>query len=372
MKIIPVKSDCHLKQFVRLPEKLFGELADFIPPLWLDEKKDYTALHNPILAVSEFQLLLAYDDHNKPVGRLIVYIDFDYNKFYQTRIGFFGAFVCINDQKPAQLLIDSAENWLREKGCTAMRGPINPQAENWGFIFSGYERPTVFLSPSNPPYYHDFFVSAGYTKVKDLLVYEADIQSGYQLPNRYDGFQQRFAERFPGIRLRRLNLKKLEDDARAIWLISNASLQNNWGYVPLGLSVMEDMLSRLKLIVDPDAVWIAENDGQPVGFCLGFPDINIILKKINGRLLPFGWLHLLRDSKKLRDYRLFGLAVLPEWQGRALDALMYINLYEHLKSKNVRMEANYILEDNLRIRNALEKLGMQLIKSYRVYEKPLV
>lgn len=72
MKIIPVRSDYHMKQFVRLPERLFGELADFIPPLWSDEKKDYTALHNPILAVSEFQLLLAYDDHNKPVGRLII------------------------------------------------------------------------------------------------------------------------------------------------------------------------------------------------------------------------------------------------------------------------------------------------------------
>ena len=135
---------------------------------------------------------------------------------------------------------------------------------------------------------------------------------------------------------------------------------------------MEDMLQKLRLIVDPDAVWMAEYNGKAVGFCLGFPDINRIIKRIHGRMLPFGWARLLLGVKSLRDYRLFGLAVHPDWQGKALDALMYINLYTNLAPKKVRMEANYILEDNLRIKNALEKLGMQKIKTYRIYEKALV
>ena len=141
--------------------------------------------------------------------------------------------------------------------------------------------------------------------------------------------------------------------------------------MPLDLSVMEDMLRKLKLVVDPDAVWIVEDDGKAVGFCLGFPDINVILKRIRGKLFPFGWASLLLGAKKLRDYRLFGLAVHPDWQPMALDAMMYVNLYRHLKAKKVRMEANYILEDNFRIKNALEKLGLEHIKTYRVYEKAL-
>ena len=88
-------------------------------------------------------------------------------------------------------------------------------------------------------------------------------------------------------------------------------------------------------------------------------------------MLPLGWFRFLTGIKKLTDYRLFGLAVRPEWQGKALDSLMYINLYRHLYAKKVRMEANYILEDNLYIKNALEKLGMKHIKTYRIYEKPL-
>ena len=134
---------------------------------------------------------------------------------------------------------------------------------------------------------------------------------------------------------------------------------------------MEDMLKKLKLIVDPDAVWMVEDNGKPVGYCLGFPDINSLISRIGGRLLPFGWLRLITGLKKLRDYRLFGLAVHPDWHGKALDALMYINLYKHLLAKKVRMEANYILEDNFHIKNALERLGLSRTKSYMIYQKPL-
>lgn len=191
------------------------------------------------------------------------------------------------------------------------------------------------------------------------------------MPERYYEFYAKFLTRYPGIRIRQLDLQRIKEDARAIWEISNVALADNWGYVPLELPVMVDMLRKLKLIVDPNAVWLAEYNGKAVGFCLGFPDINQILKRINGRLLPFGWIQLLFGRKKLRDYRLFGLAVHPDWQGQALDALMYVNLYQHLAAKKIRMEANYILEDNLRIKNALEKLGMHRIKTYRIYEKLL-
>jgi hypothetical protein len=166
-------------------------------------------------------------------------------------------------------------------------------------------------------------------------------------------------------------MRRIKEDARSIWEISNIALADNWGYVPLELPVMEDMLRKLKLIVDPDAVWMAEYNGKAVGFCLGFPDINMILKRINGRLFPFGWVQMLFGAKKLRDYRLFGLAVHPDWHNKALDALMYIYLNNNLAPKKVRMEANYILEDNYRIKNAIEKLGMRRIKTYRIYEKNL-
>lgn len=371
MQVVAVKNSKQMREFVRVPQTLFGLHPCYVPPIWLDETNAYTKKANPILRNSDFELFLALDDAQKPIGRTIAYIDHTFNAFYQTKIGFFGAFECIDDAAAADLLVRVAEDWLTARNMSAIRGPIHPVAENWGFVLEGNDTPPVYLSPWNPTYYHAFFTNTGYEKVKDLLVYEADMAKGYTLPKRHEDFAERFFQRYPNITIRRLNMKRLHEDARAIWEISNTALADNWGYVPLELPVMEDMLKKLKLIVDPDAVWMVENAGKPVGFCLGFPDINILLKRIRGNLLPFGWARLLLGVKKLRDYRLFGLAVDPAWQKRALDALMYIHLYQNLRPKNIRMEANYILEDNLHIKNSLERLGMQQTKTYRIYEKQL-
>lgn len=371
MRVLRVHNNREMHDFVRLPQVIFGDHPCYVPPLWMDERRGYQSRYNPILADSDFELFLVYNDNNKMAGRIIVYIDYNYNKFHQSNIGFFGAFECIDDASAGRLLVQTAEDWLKSRGVAAIRGPINPVAENWGFVWEGYDKPPVYLSPWNPPYYHDFFTGFGYEKAKDLYVYEADMMEGYKLPARYGGFYDRFMMRYPGITIRRLDMRHIKEDARAIWEISNTALADNWGFVPLDLPVMEDMLHKLKLIVDPDAVWMVEDNGVAVGFCLGFPDVNIILKRIHGRLLPFGWIQLLSGARKLRDYRLFGLAVHPDWQGRALDSLMFIHLNNNLAAKHIRMEANYILEDNHRIKNALEKLGMHKIKTYRIYEKPL-
>ncbi|MBN2853750.1 MAG: hypothetical protein JXQ23_13520 [Clostridia bacterium] len=371
MRIVQVKTKKDMQSFVRLPQYLYGSNNCYIPPIWMDEKNAYHGKNNPILRNSDFILLLVLDDQDIPVGRTIVYIDFNHNDFYKVKMGFFGAFECIDNQEAGHLLIEASQKWLKDKGMNIIRGPIHPVAENWGFIIKGYETPPVYMSPWNPSYYHHFFTSSGYKKGKDLLVYEADIGKGYCLPERFDDFIDKFLIRYPHISIRRLDMKRIKQDARAIWEISNIALADNWGFVPLELSVMEDMLKKLRLIVDPDAVWMVEDNGNPVGFCLGFPDINILLKKINGSMLPFSWIRFLSGLKKLRDYRLFGLAVHPNWQGKALDAIMYIHLYKNLLHKKVRMEANYILEDNLYIKNALEKLGMVHTKTYRIYEKSL-
>ena len=371
MEIIRVRSRSELRSFIRLPARLHHGSPQYIPPLWMEERNNYTSRGNPILANSEFELFLVLDAGGQSIGRAIAYIDWKYNAYYRSRTGFFGSFECANDPEAASALIRTCEAWLRDRGMESVLGPIHPIAEDWGFVLEGGDRDPVYLSPWNPARYHDYFTGAGYAKAKDLLVYEADILKGYRLPDRYAELYDRFMKQYPSLRIRRLDMRRIRVDARAIWEISNVALADNRRYVPLELPVMEDMLRKLRLIVDPDAVWMAEYNGRPVGFCLGFPDINILLKRIGGRLFPIGWIRLLAGGHALRDNRLFGLAIHPDWQGKALDALMYVHLYHHLAPKNVRMEANYILEDNHRIRNSLEKLGMDRIKTYRIYEKPL-
>jgi GNAT superfamily N-acetyltransferase len=223
--------------------------------------------------------------------------------------------------------------------------------------------------PYNPAYYNDFLEELGYRKAKDLLAFEGSARQGYRIPERFIRFRDKLRSRRPNINVRPIDMKHLRRDAEALWRISNQAIRNNWGWAPYGLEQLQATFKKLKPIVDPDAIWIVEDAGEPVGFCLGFPDINIILRKIRGRLFPFGFLTLLRMRRHLRDFRLFGLAVLPEYQGRGLDVLLYVSLYEALAPRGIRMEASYILEDNPNMINALKKLGLKQTKTYRVYEK---
>lgn len=355
-----------MKAFVNFPRIVYRNNPFWAPPIWHDERNAYRGRSNVMLCNNDYILLLVYD-RGSLLGRTLVYIDDGYNSYYNSSTGFFGAFECSDNQKAANLLMSESVNWLKERGIRSLLGPIHPVAESWGFLLKGYESTPVLMAPFNPPYYHRLMENFGLSKAKDLYAYEADIRAGYQIPARIEHFAQRFLERHPGFSLRKINLKNLMADAEIIWEITNISLKDNWGYVPVDKSVLKDMVRRLKPLLDPDAVWFVEDRGIPVGFALGFPDPNPIIKAIEGRLFPIGFLRLLAAKKQGGRYRLLSLGVLPEYHGIGLDVLLYKYLSDALTAKMDILEANYILEDNWKIRNALEKLNLVRTKEYRIY-----
>jgi GNAT superfamily N-acetyltransferase len=370
MHVLEARTSAERRQFVSFPRTLYRSDACWVPPLWVQERGAYTARSNAILAHSDYALLIA-EEQGRMVGRSLVYVDHAFNAYYGSRTGFFGAFECVEDHGVAKALDESAVSWLAGRGMNRIRGSIHPVAESWGFLLEGFQEPPVFMAPYNPPWYNDFMVKLGYDKAKDLLAYEGSTERNYRIPERFSKFSARMLAPGTGLGVRPLSRKDLERDADAILEISNKALKDNWGYVPVDRRVFQDMFRTLKPIADPEAIWFVEDRGRPVGFALGFPDLNIILKKTGGRMLPFGFLQILFGVKKIRDYRLFGLAILPEYHGKGLDVLLYVQLFKALAPRIRRLEANYILEDNLRIRNALEKLGLELVKTYRVYEKTI-
>jgi GNAT superfamily N-acetyltransferase len=145
---------------------------------------------------------------------------------------------------------------------------------------------------------------------------------------------------------------------------------NNWGYSPVTDAEVRTMAHDLKPVIHPKAVLFAENSqGEPVGFAIAIPDVNLILKGMNGRMLPFGWLKLLTRLPRLSQYRMFGLGVIPEYHGKGVDSLIYRALYHSCYSPTLRMEINYVLEDNGPMNNAILKLGAKPLRRYRVYER---
>jgi GNAT superfamily N-acetyltransferase len=359
-----------MKAFVNFPRSLYRDDRFWAPPMWGEERHAYQGKSNVMLRDNDYLLLLVYHKGTL-LGRNLVYIDAGYNSYYKANTGFFGAFECFDNQNAAALLLQESVLWLKERGITSILGPIHPIAESWGFLLKGYESPPVLMAPYNPSYYHTLMEGFGLEKKKDLLAYEADIQGGYTIPSRIETFTQHLLQRRPDLSVRKIDMKNLMADAENIWNITNLSLKDNWGYVPVDKLVMNDMVRRLKPILDPNAIWFVQDKGVPVGFALGFPDPNPIIQAIKGRLFPTGFIRLLAGKKHLHRYRLLSLGVLPEYHGLGLDVLLYKHLNEALADKMSVLEANYILEDNWKIRNALEKLKLVRTKEYRIYSKAI-
>ncbi len=205
-------------------------------------------------------------------------------------------------------------------------------------------------------------------KAKDLLVYLIDCSKNYQVPERILQLTDKVRQRYR-VRVRPVNMKRLEEDVLTITRLANESICENWGFYPVTEEEARAMARDMKQIVNPAAILIAEEEnGNPIGFAMSLPDINRVLKGLNGRLLPFGILRMLFMLPRLQQYRMWALGVIPQWQGRAIDTLLYRATYEALYSENLRMEINYVLEDNDRMNNAISKLGAGYLRRYRVYE----
>ena len=232
----------------------------------------------------------------------------------------------------------------------------------------GSERPPVILAPHNPGYYADYFESFGLNKVMDMHGYLADMAAGYQFPERFLSLTERIRARF-GVTVRPIDFARLEEEVMTIVRLSNRSISENWGYYPVTMAEAQAMARDLKPIVNPDAILIAEDaDGEPIGFAISLPDVNLLLKSMRGHLFPFGWAKMLMGIKKIRQYRMWALGVIPEYQGKAIDTLPYKATYDALKDRLACMEINYVLENNYRMINALLKMGVTPIWRYRVYE----
>lgn len=317
----------------------------------------------------DFRLFLL-KENGKVIGRIAAFIDTLANQYWEKPAGLFGYYECPPDKTASKLLLHAARAWLHDQGMNTMRGPWSFVSQEWGAVVEGFEPEPVIMAPYNPPYYIEQFNDCGLKKIKDLLVYVIDAQDGYQIPERILRLTDRVAQKFD-IHVRPLDMKHYDSDVAKFVALSNESLSNNWGYAPVTHAEAQAMAHDLKSILHEKAVIFAEDSaGKPIGFGIALPDVNQILKRINGRLLPFGWLKLLRGLPKLTHYRMFALGVIPEYHGKAVDSLIYRALYESCFSPDLRMEINYVLEDNAPMNNAIIKLGAKPLRRYRIFEMP--
>ncbi len=370
MEIIQVATPQELKAFIELPYQLYHDDPIWVAPLRSEQAAQFMPEKNPMLNHCTYALFLAKKD-GKVVGRISAFLDHLALDHWKQPVGLFGSFESIQDPEVARTLLSTARDWLREKGMTSIRGPWSFASQEWGLVVEGFEPPPVILGCYNPPFYNDYLIDFGFQKAEDLLVYVVDARKGYTFPERYLTLTEVVKKRY-GVSVREVDMSNLEKDVVTIMDLANVSICDNWGFYPVTNEEAKAMARDLKPIINPKGALIAEtSDGKPIGFAITLPDVNKLIKGLDGRLFPFGWAKLLFGLPKLHQYRMWALGVIPEYQGKAIDTLLYRATYDNLFTDDIRLEINYVLERNDRMNNALAKLGVENLRRYRVYEMPI-
>jgi GNAT superfamily N-acetyltransferase len=370
MQIATVRTPEDLKAFIEFPYQLYKNDPYWIAPLRSEQDAQFVPAKNPMLDHCTYTLFLAKEG-DRVLGRISAFLDHLALDHWKEPIGLFGSFECIQDEEVGLALLSAARNWLLNKGMKSMRGPWSFASQEWGLVVDGFTPEPVILAPYNPPYYNDYLQKFGMQKGKDLMVYLLDAGKGYHIPERYLTLTDVVKRRY-GITVRQADMKHLEAEVVTITNLANTSICDNWGFYPVTDAEARAMARDLKQILDPRGALIAEDSqGKAIGFALSLPDINVLLKGLDGRMSLRLIYRMLFKLPHLHQYRMWALGVLPEYQSKGVDTLLYRATYEALYCPTTRMEINYVLEDNDRMNNALQKLGVENLRRYRVYEMVL-
>jgi GNAT superfamily N-acetyltransferase len=360
-----------LERFLRLPWRIYAGDPNWVPPLLSDMRTALDPQKHPFYAHADVALFLARRGRDV-VGRIAAVVNRAHNEFHEDRLGFFGLFECIDDQGVADALLGTAEAWLRERGMTVVRGPMNfstnEEVCSPGVLIDGWHRPPALLMGHNPRYYAELITRADYVKSKDLLAYWLESEA---TPARLQRVYDRLL-RDGRVKLRSLDVRRFDEEVAVVRDIYNSAWERNWGFVPMTAAELDFMARHLKPIVEPKLCSFAEVDGEAVGFVLGLPDYNVALKHVNGRLLPFGFVKLLWYRRKIAHCRTITLGLKPGYRSRGLDGLLIAHLFIEARKVGIwKGECSWILEDNWDMRRGLDRIGGMPDKTYRLFEKPL-
>lgn len=367
-----VRNGRQLEEFVQLPFSLYQGSAQWTPGLKKDDLALLTPGKHPFWLSATGKLFLARDD-GKAVGRIAAIIDHKYNDYAKTRCGAFGFFECVNDRQAAHALFDASRAWLEEGGMEYMRGPLNPSTNySCGLLVSGFDYPTTLMMPWNPPWYAGLLESWHFHKEQDLFAYLIS-RDGIELPGWLaDEIKRIKSEKT--FTCRPSGKATLKDDIKAMLEIYRESWADNWGFSPLSPEEAAEHVKELSAILDPRFFVLFFHNGEPVAGMVALPNMNPLLKRLNGKLgISAPW-HYWRARKDIRrGYRIMLFGILPKYRLYGLPLLLFDYLLRQARAipEFEWMEGSWVLEDNVAIDDLIEDFCGKLIKRYRIYRREI-
>lgn len=367
----PVASSKAQRLFLELPWRLYQHDPLWVPPLRQNQKEMVGFVHHPFYDNNQAQSFLAQRG-GRPCGRITAIVNRAHNERYGEELGFFGFFECENDAEAAQALFTAAGAWLRERGIKKVRGPANPSLNyECGLLVEGFDTSPRFMMTYNPPYYADLLTAAGFEKSHDLYAYFGLTSQLSGLDSKLHFIVAEATERF-NLKLRTLDKRRFDADVRLFLDIYNQSLVGTWGFVPLSESEVRHMSDGLKHLIVPELTCICEVDGKPVGASFCLLDYNPLIKLIDGRLFPFGFLRILWGRRGIKHARVISTNVVPEYQMWGVGLVVNNFMVPAAVKWGISdCEFSWILESNQLSWKSLERGGARRQKIYRLYDRTL-
>jgi len=367
-----VRGKKDLKTFIYLPEKIHAAHPNWVHPIYMDEWKYFNPKKNRAFSYCETIMLLAFRG-KEAVGRIMGIINHRYNDYKKLKTARFGYLETREDEEVIRTLLGRIENWAREKGMTRVVGPYGfSDQDPEGFLIEGFEHRATIATYYNFEWMPRIVEKLGYTKDVDYYVYKLDVPK--EIPEFYKRIYERAQRRgnFEVVEFKKR--KELKPEVKAVLSLMNECYMdsNIYGYAPLDEEEMEELAKRYLPVLDPRFVKVVKKDGEVVAFIVGMPDLTEGIQKARGRLFPFGFLKILRAAKKTRQLDLLLGAIKEKYRGMGLDVMMGVKtLLSASKAGMDVMDTHHELEENVKVRAEMERMGGKLYKRYRVFKKEL-
>jgi hypothetical protein len=372
---VPLRDRKLVDRFIAVPWLIHRELYPndhWVPPLWMDRRDYLNPDKNPFFGHAEVALWIAREN-GRDVGRIAAIEDRDWIKFHNQKTGYFGMFESPDDPEVAAALFDVARKWLRGRGLASMIGPMD-FSTNYvcGVLIDAFDRDPGINMPYNPPWYDALIQAQGLTKIKDLIQWHIELST--PVPDRVERICELLKKR-EKVTVRAMSFADWDAEVGRALDVYNDAWDNNWGFVPVAEAEFRHIATDLKLVLHPTLPLIAEVEGRPVAFALIIMNVNPVLKKLDGKLFPFGIFRLIWDLKiapKVNSGRLILLGIREGYRKRGLDSILFVEM--HKRSKALGWwggEIGWTLEDNAMVNRAIENFGSKPAAHYRLYTQDL-
>ena len=369
-------TDCRsLVRFLEMPQAIYRDDPNWIAPLLFERLQHLNPRKNPYFDHAEAAFWIAWRG-DRAVGRISAQVDQVHLSHHRDGTGHFGFLEAEDSPEVFALLLDTAENWLRDRNLTGVLGPFSLSInDESGLLVDGFDCPPCLMMGHAKPYYARRVEENGYAKIKDLIAYTYDVST--ELPATLQAFVRK-AQLENDLRIRPLDMANYDAELALIVDIFNDAWTDNWGMLPFNEPEMRHLAKSLKPLVRAEYVAIAEIAGEPAAMAVSLPNVNEAIADLNGRLLPFGWAKLLwrLRVRGTSTARVPLMGVRRAYQGSPLSSALMLGAIDfirdyHCKRGTKHAELSWILEDNRPVRRLIEMFGGRPYKTYRLYGKKL-